>query len=97
MTQDEIKDFVDCVTYEDCTVQLHGKTYWCLGVTRDKESGTCQIAVWECDPATFVFTDCRLDFAGRSVDECMERFLSDRIWDGKTFYEAAPEMEWVDL
>ena len=97
MSNDEIKRFIDCVTYEDCTVKWNGKTFWCLGVTHAKEDGKCGIGVWECNPETFEFTNCRLDATGVSVEECMKHFLEDPIWDGKTFQEAAPDMEWVDL
>ena len=97
MRNDEITRFIDCMTYEDCTVRWNGKTFWCLGMTHDKDAKTCGIGVWECNPKTFEFTDCLLDVSGTSVDECMKHFLEDRYWNGKTFYDIANELEWIDL
>lgn len=96
MNQGEIRNFVDCMTYEDCTVRLGGKVFWCLGVTHDAETGVCHVGVWECDPDTFDFTENKLNFTGCSTEECMRHFLEDKYWNGRAFHEVAPELEWID-
>lgn len=97
MTAQETKEFIDCVTHEDCTVRWRDGVYWCNGVTHDPKTGECAIAVWQLDPTNYEDIRDLLDFTGRSTDECMKRFLEDKYWDGRTFYEVAPEMEWIDL
>ncbi len=97
MTQEETRNFVDCMTFENCNVQWRGRVYWCIGVSHDFNRGECSIEVWEADPKTYDYTKNLLKFTGRSTEECMGHFLEDRYWDGKSFYEVAPEMEWIDL
>lgn len=94
MTAEEIKKFIDCMTYEDNTVILDGQYYWCLGVTHSTKDEKCDIGVWRYDPDTLEFLDCLLDFTGNSTDECMKHFVEDRYWHGKSFYEVAPDMKW---
>ena len=33
---------------------------------------------------------------GSTRDETVEKFLRAKIWDNRTFWDACPEMEWVD-
>ena len=97
MTTVEINNFIDCLTYENCDVGWNQKTYMCLGVTTDAESRDCRIEVWEYEPLTHEFTHNLLSFTGTSKEACMKHFLEDKYWDGKSFYEVAPDMEWIDL
>lgn len=97
MTSPEIRDFVDCVTHEDCTVRLHGKIYWCLGLSRYPKDNKLRIQVYEGDPVTYECIRDMLSYASDFKDDCMKHFLEDKYWDGKSFYEVAPDMEWVDL
>ena len=36
-------------------------------------------------------------YASDSRDDCMKHFVEDKYWDGKSFWEVAPDMEWIDL
>lgn len=97
MTNAEIDDFIDCMTWEDCTVRLYGKTYWCLGLARYPGDGKVRIQVFEANPVTHEGIRDLLSYASDSRNDCMEHFLNDRYWDGKSFHEVAPDMEWIDL
>lgn len=94
MTQGQIREFVDCMTYETNIVLLDEKLFWCLGVTHDADSGECKIEVWEGDMETREYKRNLLNFTGRSTEECMRHFLEDKYWDGQSFYDVAPRMEW---
>ena len=97
MTAKEATDFIDSVTWEDCTVRLHGKLYWCLGLARYPSDNKLRIQVFEEDPVTREWIRYLLNYASDSKDDCMKHFLEDKYWDGKSFYEVAPDMEWIDL
>ena len=97
MTTEEMTDFIDSMTWEDCTVRLYNKLYWCLGVARYPKDGKLRIQVFEADPITYEGVRDLLSYASDSTDDCMKHFLEDKYWDGKSFYEVAADMEWVDL
>ena len=96
MTTEEVNRFVDCVTYEDCTVRLYGHIYWCLGLARYPD-GKIYAQVYEDKPDTHEFVRELLSYGSDSYDDCMKHFLEDKYWDGKSFYEVAHDMEWIDL
>lgn len=97
MKTEEINRFIDCMTYEDNTVKLFGKVYWCLGLTYDPETKIYSISVFEADPVTHEGIRDMLFYKSKSRDDCMKHFLEDKYWDGKSFYEIANNMEWIDL
>jgi len=97
MTTQETTEFVDCVTWEDCTVRYHGKICWCLGLARYPKDNLIYAQVYEEDENSHEFIRELLSYASDSKDDCMKHFLEDKYWDGKSFYEVAPDMEWVDL
>lgn len=97
MTSEEMRNLIDCVTHEDCTVQPNGGIYWCLGMTYDPDKDEYCIEVYEEKSDTHEFIRNLLRYQSKSKDECMKHFLEDKYWDGKSFYEIAPDMNWVDL
>ena len=95
MTQEEAREFIDNASYEDCVVVYNGTYFWCYGLTWWKERGVYSIRVdklrslypeWE-------FIDAILDVESPSRDECMRHLQEDPIWDGKSFWDAAPDMK----
>ncbi|MCR5183922.1 MAG: hypothetical protein K6B46_04385 [Opitutales bacterium] len=96
MTQEQINVFVDCMTYEDHSVRYRGNVCWCLGLTWWEEKKVYSIEVYEYDREGKEFIRTLLVHKSPSRDECMKHFLEDKYWDGKSFYEVAPELEWVD-
>lgn len=96
MTTQEISDFIDSMTWEDSTVMLYGKLYWCLGLARYPDN-RIRIQVYDEDAKTFEWVRYLLNYASDSREDCMKHFLEDPYWDGKTFYEVAPDMEWIDF
>ena len=96
MNNDQARQFADSASYEDCAVEYNGAFFWCYGRTWDEKKGVFGIAVdkyktlypaWEFEKEVL-----RVESPNR--DECMKHFLEDPIFDGKSFWEAAPEMKW---
>ncbi len=97
MTTEEANNFIDCVTYEDCTIQLYGHIYWCNGLSRYPD-GKYHILVYELDKNDiYKWVRDILDYGSNSRDDCMKHFVEDKYWDGKSFWEVAQAMEWIDL
>ena len=97
MTTEEISAFLDCVTHEDCTVKWRNGIYWCLGLTYSPEEKEYCLEVYKDDAVTHEFVCEILSYTSPSQKECIKHLTEDKIWDGKSFYEIAHEMEWVDL
>ncbi len=97
MTAEEINLFVDSMTYEDNTVRLYGKIYWCVGLSWNEDKKKHYIIVMEADPITYDSVRNLLTYESPSRNDCMKHFLEDKYWDGKSFYEVAKDMEWIDL
>lgn len=97
MTIEETRNLIDSLTWEDCTVKLYGKIYWCIGLARYPKDNKFHISVLEADPVTYEGKRDLLSYASDNKEDCMKHFLEDKYWDGKSFYEIAPEMEWIDL
>ena len=97
MTTEEANNFIYCVTYEDCTIQLYGHIYWCNGLSRYPD-GKYHILVYELDKNDiYKWVRDILDYGSNSRDDCMKHFVEDKYWDGKSFWEVAQAMEWIDL
>ena len=97
MTNQEISDFINSMTFEDCTVLLYGRLYWCLGLCSDIKNNRHTMMVYEEDSVNDKWIRTLFDYASTSRDDCMKHFLYDKYWDGKSFYEVAHDMEWIDL
>lgn len=97
MTAEETKELLECLMYEDCAIQLYGKIYWCCGVTHDFEDGICAMFVYEIAPVTRDWVRGMFEIEAPTADECMNHFIEDKFWDGKSFYEVVPDMEFIDL
>ena len=96
MTTEEAKSFIDSMTWEDSTVRLRGRIFWCLGLARYPD-GKIHIQVFEADPVTYEAGQYLLSYSSESRDDCMKHFIEDKYWDGKSFWEVAHDMEWIDL
>lgn len=96
MTNTEAIDFIDCVFRGECYTRLHGHVYMCDGPSRHPD-GRQHLCVMEIDPDSCKGLRDMLLYASDSRDDCMKHFVEDKYWDGKSFWEVAPDMEWIDL
>lgn len=78
-------------TGADITYKYKGNIYWFQGYNKG-DKFRMEIYkyipledgyVWECDGDTYI--------------ECLNRFIDDPVFDGKTFWEVEQEIEWVDM
>ena len=96
MRDGNINDFLNSITYQDTAVLFHGKRY-CFNPINpsERQNFYCwDIYIWsgkDNEEGIPVIT-----ILGNSVAECMQKFLSTPLWDGKTFWQAEQEMTWVD-
>ena len=95
MTHNEIRQFLDCLTYENCYIEFKGNKYCCLGVTHDKESRQCRIGIYRYNEYDGAYLGDEWYYVGSSTEDCMKTFVELKYWDGKSFYEAAAEMKWI--
>lgn len=98
MTTDEAREFLDSATHEDCVAQYKGMLYFCYGLTWWEERNAYSLRV---DKYKTLYPE--TDFAGTALNvessdrnECMKHLEEDPIWDGKSFWQAAPDMQWTD-
>lgn len=98
MTHELAKEFVDSATFEDCVCKLNGFFYFCYGLTWHEDKGVFGLRIdkyLKLYPETD-FYGTVLDIECKTTDECMRHFIEDPIWDGRTYWEAAPDMLWTD-
>lgn len=90
-----VNEFIDRTTYEECAVIYKGIKYFFHGIMFDKAKGeyTYVIDVWDNDGnyERTVFSQ-----TTASVEKCLELAQNEPIFEGKTFWEAESDMEWVD-
>lgn len=86
-------DFIDHLYSGQDTVYLfRGVKYWSQGY-RIEGRAVWRIEVFQYQPPSDGFL---WENESESVTECMEAFLAAPIFDGKSFWEAESEIEWVD-
>ncbi len=95
MTHLEMNDFIDSVTREDCTVRFRGRIYLCLGMAKYPD-GKYHAQVLELNEDANKWVRDLLMYDDKDEQVCIKHFLEDKYWDGKSFYEVASEMEWID-
>lgn len=95
MDNQEVKAFLDTIAYGDAMFRLNGMVYFVNGCCFDPKTRQTHFEVYRLHAphagiAEIVFAcDCPLE------EDCLQAFLEAKIWDGRTFWEAAPEMAWV--
>ncbi len=94
MKYGNVNDFVDHTTYEECAVMYHGIKYFFHGIIYHKDNDySYDIVIWD-DKGNYVKTV--FDKRASSGEKCMELALNEPIFEGKTFWEAEKDMEWVE-
>ena len=86
-------EFVDHFWSGQDTVYLYRNVkYWAQGYScRDKKKWRMEIFQYQPPSDGYIW-----EYESESVQECLDAFLEAPIFDGKTFWEAESEIEWVD-
>lgn len=91
MINGNIDEFVDKLWGgEEVIYTYNGKKYFSQGYTQENGEYHFELAMWE--PKTEVLWE----IDGHTNQESLDAFLKEPLFDGKTFWEAEKEMEWVD-
>lgn len=93
MINGTVNDFLDSVyNLQEIIHIYHGKKYFLQGYGgfKNHASYTLELQLWE--PECKFLWSC----SHPSLSECREDFLKAPLYDGKTFWEAECEIEWVD-
>lgn len=85
-------EFLESVYSGQDTVFIYkGIKYWCQGYVQD--DGRSYMEVFQYQPAN---EENVWSYTGVTAKECFHAFLDAPIFDGKTFWDAEQEIEWVD-
>ncbi len=95
MIDGNANDFIDKLSYEDHYVLFDNKKYFFNGCQTEKDTSgaikSVRLEVYDLTNETTVFS-----VTEKSVCDCLAAFEKAKIWNGKTFWEAEADMEWVD-
>ena len=92
MINGNANDFLDGVyNLQELIHMYHGKKYFLQGYCNENDSQyILEMQLWE--PEEKTLWKCEKPV----LLECREEFLKTPLYDGKTFWEAESEIEWVD-
>lgn len=90
-----VYEFIDHTTFEECAVIYRGVKYFFRGLIFDKEKNKYSYVIdtWD-DSGNYNKTV--FNKTASSLEKCLELAQSEPIFDGKTFWEAEADMEWVE-
>ena len=90
-----VSEFIDKTTYEECAVMYNGVKYFFHGIIYNKEKNEYSyvIDVWD-DNGNYVKTV--FDKTADSIEKCLALAQNEPVFQGKTFWEAEQNMEWVE-
>jgi len=92
MINGDVQDFVNRIDYGDELISMYrGKKYFPQGLfEKDGKCATC-LDRWEMSADDYIWIG-----EGDSRHFPVEEFLKQKPWDGRAFWEAESEMEWMD-
>ncbi len=92
MINGNANDFLDTVySGQDIVYIYHGIKYWFQGYRRS--NGIYHMEVFQHEPPSENYI---LEIDNISLEYCYNKFIQAPIFEGKTFWEAEKEIEWVD-
>ncbi len=95
MIDGNVNDFIDKLYYEDHYVEYRGEKFFFNGCCTEKDNTgkiiSVRLEVYNLTRGTTVFSTTM-----PSAYECITEFETAAIWNGKTFWDAENEMQWVD-
>ena len=87
--------FIDKMYYEDHYVIFNNEKYFVNGcqtkMDADGNTLSVRLEVYNLTQNATIFSATK-----SSASECISSFENALIWDGKKFWDAEPDIEWVD-
>jgi hypothetical protein len=98
MKDGDVKQFIEDIHYEDCCVLYHDRKYFFNGCCHHinaigKREYRFELYLINDDGSA---DDTDYSAIGSTAQECIEKFLTARLFEGKTFYEVEKEITWID-
>ncbi|MCR5309807.1 MAG: hypothetical protein K6E32_00150 [Lachnospiraceae bacterium] len=91
MINGSIDEFMDKLwSGEELIYTYRGKKYFSQGYIDDEKKYVFELQMWEPEIKTL------WQVRGLSNQESLDVFLKEPLFEGKKFWEAEKEMEWVD-
>ena len=90
MINGDPKEFLERVcSGQDTPYKFNGKKYWLQGFV---VKNGFRAEVFCCDPPH----EYLWEYTGKCPLECMEKFQTALIFDGKSFWDVEKDLEWLD-
>lgn len=84
--------FIDRIyTCQDTVYIYRGVKYWFQGYTMENQTVHMEIFQYQPPGKGFVW-----EYSGANIEECVTAFLEARIFNGKTFWDAEQDINWID-
>lgn len=91
MTNGDINEFMDKLWGgEELIYTYNGKKYFSQGYNEKSGEYVFELQLWE--PEVKILWQ----VVGKDNQDSLDAFLKEPLFDGKTFWEAEKEIEWVD-
>ena len=86
------QEFVDTLYLgEEVIFEFHQQRLFAQGYNLSKNEAVFRIDRWRPEPLETVY-----ESHGTSVSKCVERFLEEKFFDGRSFWEVEKEITWCD-
>ena len=94
MLNNNTNEFIDHTTYEECAVQYKDKKYFFHGLIywKDTKEYSYDIAIYNGDEYVGLIFDER----NQDKDTIMKMAFDKPLFEGKTFWEAEKDMDWIE-
>ena len=85
-------EFVDRIySCQDTVYIFKGMKYWFQGYMLS--DGGVHMEIFQSEPSSEI---CLWEHNGQTIEECQNAFLNAPIFDGKSFWDAEQQIQWVD-
>lgn len=95
MKNGNVNDFVEKTTYEECAVMYNGTKYFFHGLIYDNitNSYSYDIDIWD---SNGIYVKTIFNQKSDKDSECIKLVQNEPIFNGKTFWDAEADMEWIE-
>jgi len=111
MKNGNVNEFIQGIWYQDYTVLYKGYCYFFDGSNQKGRAAEFRVQRWRAhtedhetivnekdDDGELVDSSTVFETSCPTIEECVQEFLSAKVFDGKTksFWEVQDKMEWLD-